>query len=207
MGDVLQRVAALRANCTRHQTELSQRFTVPLGDPPIGGFGICHNTATVTLELLSFYNDLWGKLDPRSVPDIARARQENAERVMVITKALYIMALSGFEFAAKNALALRPKKLAIGGGRIYLSTVMRASKDAGLVPEGVYDLWTGAIELRNTLVHNNGVADRTATYQFPDVTLQLQAGQMARDGLLFFAAVTDWVVNAFRDWCIAFLGP
>lgn len=207
MADVLQRVGAVHAKCQQYHTDLARRFSVPLGDAPIGGFGICQNTATVTLELLSFYDDFWGRLDPRSVPNVEQARHENAQRVMVITKALYILALSGFEFSAKNGLGLRPKRLSLGRGRVYLGSILGASKDANLISQGTYDLWGGVIELRNTLVHNNGIADRTATYRFPDFKVELRQGQMSIDGLVFFAALTDWMIDAFWDWCIAFLGP
>jgi|SRR5712664_1146787 len=205
MADVVQRVATVRENALHHQRDLAKRFKIPLDDPPISGLGICHNTATLTLELLAFYNDIWRRIDPKTVQDVARARDENAQRVMLVTKALYILALSGFEFAAKSALPLRPKKLALGGGRIYLGSIMGASKDAKLISEGTYNLWSGAIELRNTLVHNNGIADRTTTYQFPDVKIELRQGQMATDGLIFYAALTDWATQSFQDWCIAFL--
>ncbi len=205
MADVLQRVATIRAKGLQYQNELATRFGIPLGDPPIGGLGICHNTATLTLELLSFYNDIWAKIDPKTVTNAAQARQQNAERVMLVTKAFYILALSGFEFAAKNGLPLRSNKLMLGGGRIYLGSIMGASRDANLISQNTFELWSGAIELRNTLVHNNGIADRTATYQFPDVKIELRQGQMATDGLLFFAALTDWATDSFRDWCTAFL--
>jgi len=70
-----------------------------------------------------------------------------------------------------------------------------------------YELWVGITELRNALVHNNGVADKTASYIFPDVRIEFSDGQMARGGILLFPALVDWVVDAYRDSCIAFLTP
>jgi hypothetical protein len=77
---------------------------------------------------------------------------------------------------------------------------MRNSADAGLISATDRERWDGAIRLRNTLVHNNGIAEETAVYSYPDVTLQLADGQMAQGDLRLFPYMAIWVTEAFASW-------
>jgi hypothetical protein len=111
--------------------------------------------AAQLLELLSFYNQVWSSLVSNAVSDAARARQENAERVITITKAVFILAPSAFEFSAKQAVASRPGRIAPITGRLYLRKIIHQSIVAGLLPAADDVPWDGVIQVRNMLVHNN----------------------------------------------------
>ena|SRR2546425_489471 len=206
MIEVLQRVAEIRRKSGQYQAQLAQQFSLALDAAPVAGLGICFNTATLTMELLSYYHDLWGRLKSAPGTNVEQARQENAERVGLITKALFILVLSGYEFAAKHALARNPRRLNLKRGRVYLAAILDASEKAGLITAQALGMWAGVLKLRNTLVHNNGVAEETGTFNFDDTVVAFRAGQMIEGNLLTFAALTEWATDSFKDWCLAFLG-
>jgi hypothetical protein len=61
--------------------------------------------------------------------------------------------------------------------------------------------WEGVIQVRNMLVHNNGIADVTATYQIPNgPTITLTAGAMTQGNLRFFPELLLWSVDGFGRW-------
>jgi hypothetical protein len=205
MREVVDDVARIREKCMRYQHALAQRFEKRVTDPPIGGFGMGMNESTVTLELVHHYWSMWGKLVPQVGDDVERIRQENSERVVLVTRNMLVSCLSGYEFSAKQAIAEYPTILRPQGGRLYLGRILKASHDCGLVHENALALWEGALEARNTLVHNNGIAERTVDYRYPMTVLRFNAGQMMQGDLRTMAAVTEWVVDAFADWTTAFL--
>lgn len=205
MREVLEDVGRVRATAARLQADLAERFGVPEGDPPVGGLGICFNNTTLTLELLDHYSAIWSKVASVPPAELARSRQENAERVTLVSKALFVLSMSGFEFSAKAAMAVRPGKIVTPRGRIYLRDIMRASQDRGLIDSALGTLWEGAIRTRNNLVHNNGIAENNMTYAFPQVTVTMVQGRMMQGNLRFFALLTEWCVEAYARWCGAFL--
>ena len=89
MKDVIELIDRARLRSASLNDELEDRFGTAQGDPPIGGLNMVNQYAIVTLELLSYYHNLWGSLSPSAVADPERARQENAERVIMITKAAF----------------------------------------------------------------------------------------------------------------------
>lgn len=203
MDDVLRSVNEMRLRLASLHDELANEFGHH-DTAPVGGFGMGYNTAVLTFELLSYYSDLWGRIDARGIRNHEQLRQENAERVALITKTLFITLLSGFEYSAKQALLLKPGALPLGKGRIYLWGIIQKSADHEWIGETEKRLWDGAIRLRNTLVHNNGVAEETRTYQFPGAQLELLDGAMVRGNLRLFPAVSAWVIEAFSRWCRQF---
>ena len=205
MKDVIDLVDSIRVKSAKFQDDLANTYRMSPQDPPIGALGISHNNAVMTLELLDFYHRIWGTVPASAVPDPERTKKENAERVMVATKSMFIMCLSGFEFSAKQAILARPGGIHLPSGRTYLRAIMDASAKQSLISPETQKLWAGAIAIRNCLVHNNGIADKNAEYGFPGLTVKLVVGQMAQGTLKFFPILTDWTVKAFADWCRTFL--
>jgi hypothetical protein len=176
------------------------------GDAPIGALNMANQYAIVALELLSHYKAIWDRMPPGAVPDPARTRQENAERVITITKAVFILTLSAMEFGAKQALAGEPSKLPLGGDRVYLRRIIAKSREKGWLPIADETGWRGVIELRNTLVHNNGIAETTEDFALPNgPTISLVSGRMIQGNLRFLPEVTLWASDAFAKWADAFL--
>jgi hypothetical protein len=124
MNDVLSLLDQTRLRSGALNDELNARFGLSPGDPPVAAFNMANQYAIVALELLSFYNQVWSSLVPSAMSDPARTRQDNAERVITITKATFILSLSAFEFSAKQTVAGRPGKIAPIARRVYLRKII-----------------------------------------------------------------------------------
>jgi hypothetical protein len=201
MNDILALVDQARRRTLVLNKDLSARFALNPGEPPVGGFNMVNQHAIIALETLSYYHGVWSKVSAGSVADPWRARQENAERVNIITKAMFILSMSAFEFTAKETIKSRPRNLPLKQGRVYLRNIIGASIRAGLIDPADEQPWEGVIELRNILVHNNGIADKTATYQLlGGPSIALMAGGMAQGNLKFFPKLLLWTIEAFARW-------
>ncbi len=206
MTNLLALVEQACVRSAKLNDELAQAFSIAPGEPPISSFNMVNQYTVVTLELLSFYNRTWSKLSASAVSDPDETKQENVERVRIITKAAFILSLSAFEFAAKQTLMKRPGKIPPIEGRVYLRKIIERSIAAGILPQADSEPWEGSIEVRNVLVHNNGIASRTATYKIPGgPTIMLTEGTMTQGNLKFFPEVLLWCIEGFGRWSEAYL--
>lgn len=206
MIELLQLIDQVRSKSAQLNSQLAQKYGISGSDFPLGGLLMTNQYAVVTLELLHFYHRTWSAVSPQQVTDPDRTRQENGERVLLATKSSFILALSAFEFSAKQSIAQNPAKLSLSGGRVYLRRIIRESVAAQLIAPADEHPWEGIIEVRNMLVHNNGIAERNATYRIPNgPTITLTTGSMTRGDLKLFAESLLWAVNAFGRWCDGFL--
>jgi hypothetical protein len=165
----------------------------------------CNQQAIIALELLSHYMNIWSKVPSALITDPDRMLRENTERVMTLTKAMYVLSISGMEFSARNAI-LTFRKIPPQSGRVHLRKILAESAKAGLIDSETANRWEGIIEVRNMIVHNNGISDISKTYFYPNgPTISLNAGRMTRGNLMIFAELTLWTVQAYSDWCQALL--
>jgi hypothetical protein len=205
LKEVLEEVLELRAAGERFQVDLAQKHGAGEGGAPLGAFGMVHNDATMAFELLNFYFDLWGKLRPGPDTEVARVKRENGERVVNISKWLFVQTLSAIEYSAKTACAAEAGLLPLGGGRIYLRKIVESSRQEGWINDQESQDWDGVVEIRNSVVHNNAIADVNRNVVLPNTTLELVDGEMIRGDLLSFVRLTSWSVEAFSRWSDAFL--
>jgi uncharacterized protein YutE (UPF0331/DUF86 family) len=174
-------------------------------------FNMIFNGTTLTFELLNYYFDIWNKPYPLLTGEkIEKIKRENAERVLEITKWAFIHALSIIEYCAKVILKtvdteqikqlsahLQIKK---GKKRVYLSSIMKKSRDAGLIDEEQYQAWKGLLEIRNTVIHNNAIADETIEYKISDIKIVFVVGEMLRGKLDTYIKLLDITVNLYLKW-------
>ena len=197
MQEVLQELEDIRAVCHQHAATVASSTGRTEADLPAGVFGMCYNKATLTLELTSHYAAIWSQTYVLPLDQIARNKQENAERIILISKSLYIHCLSSIEYAAKESLPLMAGGLKVPGSRIYRSGIIAAAAKAGIVSPEDHRLWAQAIEIRNMLVHNNGIADRHTSFPLPRGSISASPGQMAQGNLHSFPLLTRWVIDSF----------
>ena len=66
------------------------------------------NKTTLTLELLTYYNQFWNQTFVGTPEAIERAKKENGERCIELTKAFFVGAISSIEFCTKESIKLHP---------------------------------------------------------------------------------------------------
>lgn len=200
MEDVLKQIVKIRKKAHNHGKEVAQSMGIQPHENPAGVFGMIFNKLTLGLELLSHYYDAWNKTTHTKCSSIEEARQENAKRVILIQKMIFLNTMSAIEFCCKEYIKQFPNKIDSLTGRIYLYKIMKRSKTQGIVSDSGFTLWEGTIELRNALVHNNGVSEKTQRYEYPNCDLSLQDGKMTQGNLKLFLNLTDWLLDAIKDW-------
>jgi hypothetical protein len=206
MHDVFALLDQVRVRTAQANDSLAARHGLGAGDPPINALNMVNQYAVMAMELTSFYFEVWSKLRPDQLLDPEATKRENGERIVGLTKSAFIMSVSSLEFAAKSAIVARPSRLPAPTGRVYLRKIIKDSDRAGLIAHAEDSPWEGIIEVRNVLVHNNGIADRDASFTIPGgPTIQLKSGKMTQGNLRFFPELTLWAVDSYSRWADAFL--
>jgi hypothetical protein len=176
-------------------------------------FAMIFNDTTLTLEMLDYYYGIWKRKRLLPTDVIKRLREENAQRVLGITKWAFISALSIIEYTAKEMLKmantnsfeyLRAKLQS--GKRVHLSEIIERSKKITLIDVEQYETWRALIEVRNAVVHNNAIADIDGGYKIDDIEITLVKGKMLRDKLNFFIKLLGITTDQYYKWLRALLG-
>jgi hypothetical protein len=200
MEDIVKLYWNLRAESERYGDEVGEIFGVGHHEDPASFLGRAFNSITMTLELLDHYHTLWGKLNPKEFPKPEETREQNGQRVTLLQKMCFIELMSAFEFSAKRTVLVNEQLFGKFKGLIYLTVVMERSKDKGLLSEDQLHLWKGASILRNSLVHNNGFAEKNEVYSYPQVRVTLRSDRMSQGNLKLFGLVSKWLLLEARLW-------
>ncbi|ALV63857.1 hypothetical protein ADU37_CDS21600 [Thermococcus sp. 2319x1] len=214
MNKLLGQLLGLRDKCAKYQDEINNKSERGNGIKA-GCFGMIHNYAVATLELLNFYKIVWenpkvlGLEVPRMDEDLERARKENAERIIDATKCLFIKSLSAIEYSAKEAIKDKEHPLhswyqeqKSKNRRIYLSGIISESYRMGLVNKKQKEYWDCLIYMRNMIVHNNGVADKNVKYRINDLEIVFGENKMTKGKLDTFVKLTDIAVDLYYSWVL-----
>ena len=203
MKEVLKLTADLRTKADTYTHEIRALLGGAPQDLPSGVFGMIFNNLTLSLELISYYDNVWKAASTTNATSVEEARKQNGERILLIQKMTFISILSSLEFCFKNYVHTFPAKIGDcrnARGKVYLLDIINRSKSTGIVSPDNLELWEGLIHLRNYLVHNNGVAQETKTYRYPNSQLVLVDGQMTQGNLKLFPHLIDWLLDASKNW-------
>lgn len=173
-------------------------------------FNMIFNDITLTLELLSHYYNVWSK--PSSgikEEEFEQLREENAERILKITKWAFVSALSSIEYCLKETLKVARGRITsipqlkelrrdlLAGTRVYLRRITRQCRRAGIIDDEQYRVWECLIEVRNAIVHNNAIADRNIEYRINDIMVTFSRGKMLRGKLDFFTKLLKIAIDQY----------
>lgn len=200
MRELVELYWQLRDDAKKSGDEVAQLFGVENHEDPASFFGMAFNSITITLELLDHYYNLWGKLNQRDFLNVEETREQNGQRVILLQKMCFIEVMSSFEFCAKKIVLENKSLFGEFKGRIYLTGIMERSQKKGIINDSKINLWRGASKLRNSLIHNNGIAEDNVQYEYPNVTVTLQENIMIQGNLKLFALVTKWLLREARLW-------
>lgn len=202
----LESYIELREKIVRIQEDITSDLGIASHDNPSNVFSMIHNQIVVGIEIFSFYNGQWASWKrPHNASEemIEQIKEENAQRIVEIHKMIFISTMSSFEYCAKEFHGRNPTKLGEinkRNGRIYLRDILKKSYEFGLISENNHTLWTGLLNFRNMLVHNNSISDTDESYSYPKVDLLFKENQMTQGNLLLFPNLLDWETDAIREW-------
>jgi hypothetical protein len=208
VDEVVERLTKTRDACKRLGGELAREFKLDAAAPPVNAFTWCFNSATLALETCSFYAETFERQSATSAGAVALARQQNGERVVMQTKAHFLFALSSMEAATRQATEKYSNAVPLDKTKKwqYLAGILGKSHALGLIDDSTKRLWDGLIFVRNTIVHNNGVASEDFDFAYPNgTTLSLRKDAMIQGTVGTFAELTEWAVENYALWCGEFL--
>jgi hypothetical protein len=208
MKEFLIELANLRTDTSERAARLAKKHGLDATEMPIGALGMIFNFTTAALEHSSHYDAAWAKLSTEALTEdkIAFKRNENAQRLVMLSKTMFVWCMSSVEYAVKTGIALYPKAL----GKLKNDPSMREliilSADHGLIKNADRPLWLGANTIRNRLVHNNGIGRGDGKWEFTkNLTITMEDEQMIQGTIMTFPRLTAWLVAGYDNWCDAFL--
>jgi len=197
----LENLVKLRETLKALQDKLGAIKKGPLSDC----FGMLFNDSTWTLEALSHYYDVWNR-PTAGIPndEIELSRGENGERVREVTKWLFVSVISHIEFAIRQYTRSEAAFKRLYARKEPVSLRKMIGKSATLSPpltdRKLLDQWNCLLDIRNTVVHNNGIADRDAVQDVAGMPVHFKANTMMRGDLRFFPHLTTSAIDLFASW-------
>lgn len=104
MEEIIKRCFDIR-NTSREYSIKFREPEVILPEYKGGCFSMIFNHSTLTLEVLDHYSTIWKSvITNKSNEQIEEAKQENGERIISITKSLFISSMSAIEYNIRNII-------------------------------------------------------------------------------------------------------
>jgi len=162
-----------------------------------------HNRIRITEEILSFYTKSWNAsgicMNDKDVGS------EMAERIITVTKDLFIDIVSMIEKTSKEAVDLYPwtgirKKALDNRNFLYLRNIIQATCDLGIISKKEFGEWDDILVMRNLAAHNNSVSDRSKKFEIGGITVSMRPGRMMKGPMNTFIVLSDRIMNLFFDW-------
>jgi hypothetical protein len=212
MQDVKDELLTLLNQCASRGDDLRRKSGLKESDSPISAIPMTYNATAVCLETTDAYIRTWREaaLSKAWTPEeVARTRKQNGERIKLIQIYALISFLSSVEYVAKKTLHRYKGILQTDPATnpYWAKHIAKESRDLGLMDGPTYERWDEINKMRNVWVHNNGIADRASTLALPNgTTIEFKAGTMTQiPNLRSLIHVIQWGVDAYADWCEAFL--
>ncbi len=194
--EILTEIIQLSAVCREHAESVDMNVAKTETDPRKMIFWNIHNRVKITEEILTFYE--------QAFKDKA-FETENSERMLIVTKDMFIDIVSAIEKSMKDMLKLYPgsglKEATLKkGSHLYLRNLCESCMDIGLFSEDVFNEWDKIIVLRNLTAHNNCISDRTESISIGDITVRMRVGRMMKGPLDTFIVLTAHIIELFYSW-------
>jgi len=130
---------------------------------------------------------------------------QETERVMIVTRGLFIDVLSSIEKAAKDCIPAYwmndIKEAALkDNSYLYLRYIIYASAEKGLVSEDRLKEWEAVLLMRNLVIHNNSEADRSAVFELNDLKISMRPNRMMKGPTTTFVKLSEKATELFYEW-------
>lgn len=179
-------------------------------DFPVCGLNMLNSECVTLMEIITQYTHLWNKLQntlPSALIYHNNSKDENTRRISSICKASFISSMSAIEYCAKETTSKYLKSLTAEAKKdIYLSFIITESFKANIIKEESKKFWQGLNQIRNCLVHNNGIANNNNTYSIDDtLTISMTKGEPISSTLSFFPIAIKALAHKYDEWARAIL--
>lgn len=130
---------------------------------------------------------------------------QEAERVMIVTRGLFIDVMSSIEKAAKDCIPAYwmndVKEEALkDNSYLYLRYIIYASAKKGLVDVRRLKEWDSVFLMRNLVIHNNSVSDRSMIFELDDLRISMRPDRMMKGPGTTFVKLSEKAVELFYEW-------
>ena len=191
--------------CRQYAESVSRDIADRENDPRSMCFWNIHNRMRISEEIMTFYERQWGSDDFPEVDEDTEA--ELVERVMVVTRDLFVDVVSAIEKAVKDSVGIYKdsglKEDALRKtSHLYLRNIMVCSLKKKIIDKKTFDEWDNLLIMRNLAAHNNSISDRNKRCEIAGIVVSMRAGRMMKGPLNTFIALTQRIIELFYDWLV-----
>lgn len=195
----------LNDNVHEYAVSIERDVATKENDPRTMCFWNLCNRIKISEEIMTFYERSWGS---DSFPDVDEdTENELVDRVITITKDLFIDVVSAVEKSLKDSLAQYPKSglkeaALMKSSHLYIRNILQCCNEKGILNDADFREWDDILVMRNLAAHNNSIADRSKKYIVKDITISMRPGRMMKGPLNTFIVLSDRIMELYYDWLI-----
>ena len=202
---VAKDILLLSEACEQYAESVARDIADKENDPRSMCLWNIHNRMMISGEIMTFYERSWGSDDFPEVDDDTVG--ELVERVMVVTRDLYVDVVSAIEKAVKDSVGiyknsgLKEDALKMSS-HLYLRNIMVCSQKKKIIDKKTFDEWDNLLIMRNLAAHNNSISDRNKRCEIAGIVVSMRAGRMMKGPLNTFIVLTQRIIELFYDWLV-----
>jgi hypothetical protein len=207
MSKIFSVLGRAQVNCEQYGSWLKENY------PKIENFfAMLWKHIVSTREILKMYHQ-------DTIPiEMLLYRKDYYERFMLVLRAAWIFQLSVVEYSMKKSLQQFNGPVAtwykglkdnphVKGEKLKgtLRNIVRISAKEGIVMEFHLTSWLNLQDLRNAIIHNNGIIGEDKTFTIGDVKKHIEAGENVRYSHLDAAHFLALIPFMSKKWLEGFL--
>ncbi len=196
-------LSTLRDSCMSYAKDVEKQIANPGNDLRAMCFWNIHNRVKLTEEIMVMYERVWSS---ENFPDVDQdVSAELTERVIMITKDLFIDVVSMIEKTMKDSLKFHTssglKEAALKRtSHLYMRNILLSGLEMGYIEKSVFDEWDLLLIIRNLAAHNNSIADRQGKFRISDIEISMRPGRMMKGPLNTYIVLSERMIAMFFDW-------
>ena len=200
---VAEELKSLADECNDIAKQVSEVIAKPGNDIRKMCFWNIHNRVKLSEEIMTMYERIWSNMPSGMIND--DNRDEISDRVMTITKDLYVDVLSTIEKNMKDSLKFYTqsglKESALKRtSHLYMRNILLSCLESKLIDKEIFEDWDVLLIIRNLAAHNNSVADRDGRFRIGDMVISMRAGRMMKGPLDTYVILTARVIRMYHGW-------
>ena len=200
MSDIADRLDAFVSAAADLASKVDSEVADRENDPRSMCFWNIRNRALISQEIVGFYGKAWD--GDESTGD------EMSERMMVVTRDMFVDVVSSVEKAARDCMRLYESsgikaKASEQGGRLYLRDIMGASRELGYIDGEELEAWDRILLMRNLTIHNNSVSDRSDVFVLGDLRISMRPNRMMKGPPSTFVILSSETLMLFYRWLMS----